>query len=78
MNPLPPTHARLLVAASDAARMLGVSTRTLWRWAASGRVPPPVRIGGCARWRVADLDAWVAALRPSAAGAASDANTTQP
>lgn len=32
-----------------------ISTVTVWRWAASGRLPAPVRRGGVTRWRVGDL-----------------------
>lgn len=36
-----------------------VSKRTIHRLNASGRMPRPVRIGGCLRWRASDIDAWI-------------------
>jgi DNA-binding transcriptional MerR regulator len=37
--------AGLLIKASEAARLLGVTPRTLARWSESGTLPPPVRVG---------------------------------
>mgnify|MGYP005760355299 CR=1 FL=1 len=35
-----------------------VSRATIWRWAAEGRIPKPVKIVGSTRWRLADIQAW--------------------
>jgi len=57
-----PTNAEsvapLLVDERTAARLLGVSPRTIWAMANRGDLPR-VRIGKrCVRFRVADLQAW--------------------
>ena len=46
-----------LVPNSVAARTLGVSTLTLWRWRKQGLLPAPHRINGRAYQRQSDLDA---------------------
>ena len=38
----------------------GLSRSTIYRWAAEGRFPPPVRLGGrVARWVEAEVDEWL-------------------
>lgn len=37
------------------ARLCGISTVTVWRWARDGRIPAPVKRGGVTAWRVGDL-----------------------
>src|SRR2546428_621450 len=32
------------------AKKFNISTRSVWRLVASGEIPPPIRIGRCARW----------------------------
>jgi excisionase family DNA binding protein len=60
-NPPPLREIRpLLLSAGEVARVLGVSTRTLWRLQSGGRLPEPVRLGGSTRWRVSDIERWVA------------------
>ena len=45
--------------------LLGASTSTCWRWARTGRLPRPVKIGPQAtRWRVGDLRKHIATLNP--------------
>jgi len=59
----------------EAARVLGVSTRTLWTWTKTGHVPH-VRVGGGKRkttlYPVAELRAWLA--RNAAPRPAEEAN----
>lgn len=50
----------LLVRAADVARLLQVSTRTLWRQLSAGQVPRPVRFGGTVRWRLEEIRKWIA------------------
>lgn len=52
----------LLVPAAKAAAMLSMGRSTFWREVASGTLPRPVRVGGLTRWRVADLQQYVAGL----------------
>ena len=49
-----------LLTAEDLAQMLKVSERTLWRLLSAGRVPNPVRIGGSTRWRLVEVQEWIA------------------
>jgi len=51
----------LLVRADAAAELLGLGVRTFHRHVANGRIPGPVRIGRRRLWRMADLEAFVAA-----------------
>ena len=47
----------------DAARLLAIGERTLWRWSRSGICPAPVRIGrglrAAIRFRRAELMQWI-------------------
>jgi len=48
----------------DVAARYAVSTDTIWRWARTGQLPRPVRIGpNTTRWRLLDLDAHDSTLR---------------
>jgi predicted DNA-binding transcriptional regulator AlpA len=50
------TASATLVNANELARMLSVSVRHIWRMKAMGKLPKPVWIGGCVRWRQDDID----------------------
>lgn len=50
----------LLLTAAELARLLNVSTRTLWRLRSAGQLPQPVRFGGAVRWRLDDVRKWIA------------------
>lgn len=58
-KPLPEVHGPLLIPAVDLARMMQISTRTLWRMRSAGQVPEPVRLGGTVRWRLDEIKHWV-------------------
>jgi predicted DNA-binding transcriptional regulator AlpA len=51
---------------------LGVTDRTIRNWVGQGVFPPPVKIGGVARWRRVDIDAHMMA---AAARALAEART---
>ncbi|TWT67023.1 Helix-turn-helix domain protein [Posidoniimonas polymericola] len=58
----PPTigdNACLLATPTQVAEMLQVSTRTLWRMRAAGKLPEPVRLGAAVRWRRDEIEQWV-------------------
>lgn len=57
----------LLVSASEAARLAGVSKPSWWRLHSGGLVPEPIRLGGRTLWRVDELRRWVAAGCPDRA-----------
>lgn len=59
-----PMVAPALLNRQQAARYLGISERTLWTLTNIGEVIA-VRIGGRVLYRVADLDAYVASLKPT-------------
>ena len=55
----------LLVSADGVAAMLGVSRRTVYSMHSTGELGPmPLTVGGRKLWRVAELNAWVAAGCP--------------
>jgi predicted DNA-binding transcriptional regulator AlpA len=47
------------VDAEGVAALLTCSPRHVHRMAAAGQLPPPLRIGQLARWRVGTLRAWL-------------------
>lgn len=53
----------LLIAIGEAARRLGISRRTYYRWVDQGLLPRPVRIGSKPLVAIADLDRFVQRLR---------------
>ncbi len=55
-----PNGQPALITATELAQMMRVSVRTLWRLLSAGRIPAPIRIGGNARWRVEEIDRWIA------------------
>lgn len=61
------SKAEALLKAPEVARVLGVDVRTVWRWASSGTIPAPLRIGGTTRWRRSELDAFLDAKAQQAA-----------
>ena len=50
----------LMLKASEVAEILSVSQRTLWRLLSTKKLPEPIRVGGCPRWRKSDIEAWIA------------------
>lgn len=48
-----------MVNAATAAGIVGVSRRSWSRLVSQGRAPKPIRLGRCARWRVAELRGWI-------------------
>ncbi len=45
------------------ADYLGVSVRTVYKWRARGDVPDPIRIGKLVRFRLSDIEAWLASKK---------------
>jgi len=50
----------LLVTAQEVARLLNVSTRSLWRMRSAGDIPSPIKLGSAVRWRLDEVKAWIA------------------
>lgn len=45
----------MLIRTAEAAQLLAISERTLWRWASTGVVAEPFRANGVTRWRYSDI-----------------------
>jgi excisionase family DNA binding protein len=56
----------VLLSVSDLARVLGTSTRTVWRLLERGKLPKPVRLGSRPRWLADELRDWIKAGMPDA------------
>ncbi len=50
----------VLINAEELARIMDISERTLWRLLSGGKVPQPVRSGRNTRWRLAEVEEWIA------------------
>ena len=53
------TQGKLLLSAQELAGLLGVGRSTIWTWHSSGRIPMPLKVGGCTRWRRVEIQRWV-------------------
>ena len=50
------------------APMMGIAVVTLWRWAATGKFPKPVKLGARATaWKAEDVRQWMASKNNLAA-----------
>ncbi len=47
-----------LLTASEVARVLRISERSVWRLCADGKLPSPLHVGGAARWKKSDIEEW--------------------
>lgn len=50
----------VLINAEELSRIMDISERTLWRLLSGGKVPQPVRVGRNTRWRLAEVEEWIA------------------
>jgi excisionase family DNA binding protein len=48
-----------LIGVKEIARMLGICTRGVWRLVQRGELPPPGKVGRCARWRFEDIKEFI-------------------
>ena len=58
---------RPMMMAAEVAHELGVSLRTVWRWAKDRTIPAPIRIRRVTRWRRQDIEAFIEAKAQEAA-----------
>lgn len=59
---LPDTPLDPKLTVHEVAELFRVKPRTVWRWASSGVIPKPHRVGGrLARWRRSEIAAALAA-----------------
>ena len=59
-----------LIDVSRIARLLDVSTRTVWRMVRRGELHEPFKVGGGTRWRRVEIDRWLDAGCPAASESA--------
>lgn len=61
-----------LLSVKHVSRVLGCSTRTVYRLADAGKMPLPVRLGSLVRWSRKALEDWIAQgcppIRPTRGG----------
>jgi excisionase family DNA binding protein len=70
MTPATQVQAEMLDV-GEVARLLGCSTRHVYRLSDRGAMPPPVKLGALVRWPRRSLEAWIANGCPSARKGAS-------
>ena len=56
--------APLLIDVAEAARLTGLSPRTVWRYASCGKFPSPLQVGGRRLWNRQELIKWVSSGCP--------------
>ncbi|SCA55797.1 Transcriptional regulator (modular protein) [Candidatus Terasakiella magnetica] len=54
-----PIHPLSLLDRAELSNLLGVSIRTLARWAENGTGPKFFKLGGIVKYRILDVDEWV-------------------
>lgn len=52
------TSAEIYVSVKRVAERFEASAPTIWRWTAAGTFPKPVKLNGCTRWKLSDIEAW--------------------
>jgi predicted DNA-binding transcriptional regulator AlpA len=60
LEPLMSPHLRALLKRSDLQNVLRISGRTIDRLVAKGGLPRPIRVGQSYRWRVVDIEKFLA------------------
>ncbi len=55
-----PFESDPLLSDRETSRFLGCGRSTVWRWAAEGVIPKPLKLGGMSRWRLSELNLTVA------------------
>ena len=50
----------MMMTVKEVAEALGVSERSVWRWSATGILPPGIKIGASVRWREETIEQWLA------------------
>jgi predicted DNA-binding transcriptional regulator AlpA len=68
VNP-PEERPPLLVSCKEVARLTGLCERSVWAFSASGKMPPPIALGGRRLWRYSEITAWVRDGCPAGEGA---------
>lgn len=53
-----------LLSAKDVAKLLSCGVSTVWQKAAAGEIPGPVRMGTSTRWKMSEIQRFIARLQP--------------
>ena len=53
-------HVLLAISARELAEKMSLSTRTIWRLLSAGKLPRPCTIGGSKRWKISDIELFLA------------------
>jgi predicted DNA-binding transcriptional regulator AlpA len=48
-----------LINATQLAKLLGISERSLYRLKSTGQLPEPISLGGSVRWNLAQVRIWI-------------------
>jgi len=59
------TRPSVFLTVHDVAAMLKCATRTVYRLADTGRMPPPCRLGKLVRWKTEAINSWIEQGCPS-------------
>ncbi len=51
---------RMLLDVRELSQRLGVSQRAIWSWVERGEFPAPIELGRLRRWRLQDIERWLA------------------
>ena len=54
-----PNIRPLTLDANEAAQLLGLSRRTVYRLLDAGKIPKPLKLGNATRWRRTDIELFV-------------------
>ena len=49
-----------LITVEVVAEMLSLNKRSIWRYRNEGLMPQQIRVGGTVRWRLSDIEKWIA------------------
>ena len=53
-------HLQFAISARELAEKMSLSTRTIWRLLSAGKLPKPCALGGSKRWKLSDIDLFLA------------------
>lgn len=57
---------KILFGVQEVAKLLAISRSSVYKFADSGQIPRPVKLGGSVRWLASDLEEWQNSLKDKA------------
>jgi prophage regulatory protein len=57
-----------MLTVQQVAKLLGISSRSVYRLSDAGRMPRPLRLGGSVRWDRTVIESWIASNCPQDKG----------